>query len=97
MLTDLHSFFVQPAMRIHRTLFWLFAISAGCLSGLMLTGCNSSPIEKKAQQNLNKGVAADMGEAVRMAHDYYWVENAQKQDNLRREEREKIAQDRLKR
>ena len=55
---------------------------------LLLGGCESLRIERKAEELRRTGVARDMTEARRMADSYYWAEAAQRDHEARRENSE---------
>jgi len=62
--------------------------SVVCAIGLGMTSCQSTRIEKKAEEYRRSGVARDMVEARRMAESFYWPESAQISDSERRQRTE---------
>ena len=65
------------------------------IAGFGLVGCKSIKTggsAKKAEELRKSGAAGDMGEAQRMADDYYWVEKAKQKEEAARQERQKAAQ-----
>ncbi|MDO8541360.1 MAG: hypothetical protein Q7S40_13050 [Opitutaceae bacterium] len=64
---------------------FLIAMVAAGLGGI---SCQSASVEKKAEEFRRTGAARDMGEARRMAENYYWPASARTADDERRKRNE---------
>ncbi|MBI5689028.1 MAG: hypothetical protein HZC55_02940 [Verrucomicrobia bacterium] len=68
--------------------FPVLTLAVTSLSLVGLTSCQSAQIERKAEEYRRNGLARDMGEARRLAENYYWTEAAEREDAARRERSE---------